>query len=156
MTERLHFHLSLSCIEEGNGNQLRCSCLEHPRDGGAWQASVYGVAQSQTRLKRLSSSSSKGLVHKEIERKDRVEERRQERWREERKEGWTGGGRRGCIGRDLVCEALCKMNSPWRNGKMFWFWWSANQIIFFHFYELLPGLKKPFLKLDAVVFFFFS
>ena len=57
-TERLHFHFSLSCIGEGNGNPLLCSCLENPRDGGAWWASVYGVAQSQTRLKRLSSSSS--------------------------------------------------------------------------------------------------
>ena len=50
-TERLHFHFSLSCIGEGNGNPLQCSCLENPRDGGAWWASVYGVAQSQTRLK---------------------------------------------------------------------------------------------------------
>ena len=56
-TERLHFHFSLSCIGEGNGNPLQCSCLENPRDGGAWWAAVYGVAQSQTRLKRLSSSS---------------------------------------------------------------------------------------------------
>ena len=57
-TERLHFHFSLSCIGEGNGNTLQCSCLENPRDGGAWWAAVSGVAQSQTRLKRLSSSSS--------------------------------------------------------------------------------------------------
>ena len=57
-TERLHFHFSLSCIGERNGNPLQCSCLENPRDGGAWWAAVYGVAQSQTRLKRLSSSSS--------------------------------------------------------------------------------------------------
>ena len=56
MTERLPFHFSLSCIGEGNGNPLQCSCLENPRDGGAWWAAVYGVAQSQTRLKRLSSS----------------------------------------------------------------------------------------------------
>ena len=58
MTERLPFHFSLSCIGEGNGNPLQCSCLESPRDGGAWWAAVYGVAQNQTRLKRLSSSSS--------------------------------------------------------------------------------------------------
>ena len=58
MTERLHFHFSLSCIGEGNGNPLQCSCLENPRDGGAWWAAVCGVAQSQTRLKRLGSSSS--------------------------------------------------------------------------------------------------
>ena len=57
-TERLHFHFSLSCFGEGNGNPLQCSCLENPRDGGAWWAAVYGVAQSWTRLKRLSSSSS--------------------------------------------------------------------------------------------------
>ena len=56
-TERLHFHFSLSCIGEGNGNPLQCSCLENPRDGGAWWAAVSGVAQSRTRLKRLSSSS---------------------------------------------------------------------------------------------------
>ena len=49
-TERLHFHLSLSCIGEGNGNPLQCSCLENPWDGGAWWAAVYGVAQSQTQL----------------------------------------------------------------------------------------------------------
>ena len=53
MTERLHFHFSLSCIGEGNGNPLQCSCLENPRDGEAWWAAVCGVAQSQTRLKRL-------------------------------------------------------------------------------------------------------
>ena len=57
-TERLHFHFSVSCIREGNGNPLQCSCLENPRDGGAWWAAVYGAAQSRTRLKRLSSSSS--------------------------------------------------------------------------------------------------
>ena len=61
-TEWLHFHFSLSCIGEGNGNPLQCSCLENPRDGGAWWAAVHGVTQSRTRLKRLSSSSSsKGL-----------------------------------------------------------------------------------------------
>ena len=56
-TQRLHFHFSLSCIGEGNGNPLQCSCLENPRAGGAWWAAVYRVAQSRTRLKRLSSSS---------------------------------------------------------------------------------------------------
>ena len=60
-TERLHFHFSLSCIGEGNGNPLQWSCLENPRDRGAWWAAVYGVAQSRTRLKRLSSSSSSWL-----------------------------------------------------------------------------------------------
>ena len=57
-TERLHFHFSLSRNGEGNGNPLQCSCLDNPRDGASWWAAVYGVAQSQTRLKRLSSSSS--------------------------------------------------------------------------------------------------
>ena len=57
-TERLHFHFSLSCIGEGNGNPLQCSCLENPREGGAWWAAVSGVTQSRTRLKRLSRSSS--------------------------------------------------------------------------------------------------
>ena len=58
MTERLHFHFSLSCIGEGNGNPLQCSCLENPRDGGAWWAAVYGVAQSLTQLKQLSRNSN--------------------------------------------------------------------------------------------------
>ena len=57
-TERFHFHFSLSCTGEGNGNPLQCSCLENPRDRGAWWATVCGVAQSRTRLKWLSSSSS--------------------------------------------------------------------------------------------------
>ena len=57
-TDWLHFHFSLSCIGEGNGNPLQSSCLENPRDGGAWWAAVYGVSQSRTRLKWLSSSSS--------------------------------------------------------------------------------------------------
>ena len=54
-TEWLHFHFSLSCIEEGNDNPLHCSCLGNPRDGGAWWAAIYGVAQSWTQLKRLSN-----------------------------------------------------------------------------------------------------
>ena len=57
MTKRLHFHFSLSCIGEGNGNPLQCSCLENPRDGGAWWAAIYEVTESGTRLERLSSSS---------------------------------------------------------------------------------------------------
>ena len=61
-TERLHFPFSLSCTGEGNGNPLQCSCLETPRDGGAWWAAVYRVAQSRTRLKRLNSSSSSSLI----------------------------------------------------------------------------------------------
>ena len=58
-TERIHFHFSLSCIGEGNGNPLQYSCVENPRDGGALWAAIYGVAQSRTRLKQLSSSSSR-------------------------------------------------------------------------------------------------
>ena len=58
MTKWLHFHFSLSCIGEGNGNPLQCSCLENPRDGEAWWAAIYGVAQGRIWLKRLSSSSS--------------------------------------------------------------------------------------------------
>ena len=58
-TERLHFHFSLSCIGGGNGNPLQCSCLENPRDGGAWWAAVYGVAQSRTWLKQFCFSQWK-------------------------------------------------------------------------------------------------
>ena len=57
-TERLHFHFSLSGIGEGNGTPLQCSCLENPRDGGAWWAAVYGVAQRRTRLKRLAAAAA--------------------------------------------------------------------------------------------------
>ena len=60
-TERLPFHFSLSSIGEGNGNPLQCSCLENPRDGGAWWAAIYGVAQGQTRLKRLSSLAASSV-----------------------------------------------------------------------------------------------
>ena len=65
-TEQLHFHFSLSCIGEGNGNPLQCSCLENPRDGGAWWAAVYGVAQSRTRLKQLGSSSSSNPLNNSL------------------------------------------------------------------------------------------
>ena len=61
-TEQLHFHFLLSCIGEGNGNPLQCSCLENTRDGGAWWDAIYGVTQSRPRLKRLSSSSSSILI----------------------------------------------------------------------------------------------
>ena len=53
-TEKLHYPFSLSCIGEGNGNPLQCSCLENSRDSGAWWAAIYGVAQSQTWLKWLN------------------------------------------------------------------------------------------------------
>ena len=59
-TEQLHFHFSLSCFGKGNGNPLQCSCLENPREGGAWWAAIYGVAQSPTRL----SSSSSWIIEK--------------------------------------------------------------------------------------------
>ena len=65
-TEQLHFHFSLSCNREGNGNPLQCFCLENPRDGGAWWPAVYGVAQSWTRLKRLSSSSSSKALSNQL------------------------------------------------------------------------------------------
>ena len=64
-TDRLHFHFSLSRIGEGNGSPLQCSCLEDPRDGGAWWAAVYGFAQSRTRLKRLSISKQKRMIERE-------------------------------------------------------------------------------------------
>ena len=65
-TEQLHFHFSVSCIGGGNGNPLQYSCLENPRDGGAWWAAVYGVAKSWTRLKGLSSSSKDAMRWKFI------------------------------------------------------------------------------------------
>ena len=62
MTERLHFHFSLSCTGERNGNPLQCSCLENPRDGGAWWAAVYGVTQGRTRLtRRMGKGQVPGL-----------------------------------------------------------------------------------------------
>ena len=64
-TERLHFHFSLSCIGEGNGNPLQCSCLENPRDSGVWWAAVHGVAQGRTQLMRLCSSNSSVVLKKE-------------------------------------------------------------------------------------------
>ena len=64
-TERLHFDFSPSCIGGGNGNPLQCSCLENPMDRGARWAAVYGVAQSRTRLKRLSSSSSRHHIEEQ-------------------------------------------------------------------------------------------
>ena len=74
MTERLHFHFSLSYIGEGNGNPLQCSCLENPRDRGAWGTAVSGVTQSWTRLKRLSSSSIDSLVAQRVKNLPAVQE----------------------------------------------------------------------------------
>ena len=91
-TEQLHFHFSLSCIGERNDNPLQCSCLENPRDRGAWWAAVYGIAQSRTRLKRLSSSSGregrKKRSKKEGER-ERGGERKESGYNLDwRQEGW--------------------------------------------------------------------
>ena len=72
ITERLHFHFSLSCIGEGNGKPLQCSCLENPRDGEAWWAVVSGVAQSRTQLKRLSSSSSSSIPYNKARRVEKI------------------------------------------------------------------------------------
>ena len=66
MTERLHFHFSLPCIGEGNGNPFRCSCLENPRDGGAWRAAVYGVTQSRTRLSDFTFTFHFNALEKEM------------------------------------------------------------------------------------------
>ena len=65
-TERLHFHFSLSCIGEGNGNALQCSCLENPRDGEAWWAAAYGVAQSRTRLSDFTFTFHFHALEKEM------------------------------------------------------------------------------------------
>ena len=66
MTERLHFHFSLSCIGEGNGHPLHCSCLENPRDGGAWWAAVHGVAKSRTRLSDFTYTFHFHALEKEM------------------------------------------------------------------------------------------
>ena len=64
MTERRHFHFSLSCIGEGNGNPLQCSCLENPRDWGAWWAAVYAVTQGWAQLERLSSNGETDIENR--------------------------------------------------------------------------------------------
>ena len=66
MTERLHFHFSLSCVGEGNGNPLQCSCLENPRDGGACWAAVCGVTQSRTRLSDFTFTFHSHALEKEM------------------------------------------------------------------------------------------
>ena len=66
MAEQLHFHFSLSCIGEGNGNPLQCSCLENPRDGGSWWAAVYGVTQSRTRLNDLAAAAAAAHRHRQM------------------------------------------------------------------------------------------
>ena len=95
--QRLHFNFSLSCFGEGNGNPLQCSCLENPRDGGAWWAAVDGVAQSRTWLKWLSSSKRFLLWQPDVKRTDslekilileKIEGRRSRGWQTMR---WLGG-----------------------------------------------------------------
>ena len=66
MTEQLHFHFSLSCIEEGNGNPFQCSCLENPRDSRARWAAVYGVALSRTRLSDFTLTFHFRVLEKEM------------------------------------------------------------------------------------------
>ena len=101
MTERLHFHFSLSCIGEGNGNPLQCSRLENPRDRGAWWEAVYGVAQSWTWLKRLSSSSSsssRAMTERPVLCKERFSERSPQPWISQ-----GAGPRVGCfVGRETL------------------------------------------------------
>ena len=85
-TEQLHFHFSLACIGEGNGNPLQCSCLENLRDREGWWAAVSGVAQSRTRLKRLSSSSSSSSSKRQgREKPEKIEQRKVK----ERSEDWS-------------------------------------------------------------------
>jgi len=92
--------LSLSCIGEGNGNPLQCSCLENPRDGGAWWAAICGVAQSRTRLKRLSSSSS---------------------W-----ERLKAGGERDDRGWDVWMASLTQWTWVWENSSC---WWTGRPVV---------------------------
>ena len=102
--------LSLSCIGEGNGNPLQCSCLENPRDGGAWWAAVYGVAKSRTQLKRLSSSSSS--ITSSQERPRRATPRpRSGRW--PRWTGWISLQSKG-LSRDLCLYFLILLLLPSR------------------------------------------
>ena len=104
MTELLHFHFSLSCIGEGNSNPLQCSCLENPRDGGDWWAAVYGVAQSWTRLKWLSSSSS--ILTLRDDYKDYTEHKKQQssKLTQEEIEHWK---------RNRTLEQICKKEKHW-------------------------------------------
>ena len=130
MSERLHFHFSFSCIGEGNGNPLQCSCLENPRDGGAGWAAVSGVAQSRTRLKRLSSSSSSSRY-----------------FREELKL-WS----KPVLGKPHRVLPGCKISSLKKKKKCF-FWMTPSDrvvICIYNFWHLglflLEKLVSPFLK----------
>ena len=112
--EWLHFHISLPCIGKGNGNPLQCSCLENLRDGGAWWAAVYGVAQSRTQLKRLSSSTPT-LKKKTLKERGslRPPKERQEEVIIERKEGMSSA----------KCPNPAEMfhnNRDWENTHWIW------------------------------------
>ena len=102
MTERLHFHFSLSCTGDGNGNPLQCSCLQNPRDGGAWWAPIYGVTQSRTRLKRLSSSSSSHWTEVHVKNKHFLELR--EKWKRKLKSVFCIGHWHGVMGGKCVVK----------------------------------------------------
>ena len=129
-TEWLHFHFSLSCIGEGNGNQLQCLCWENPRDGGAWWAAVCGVAQSQTWLKRLSSSSSSRKDIKNIAKMVNCDWGLETyfRWRIQEKamfklslEGWMVSlWRRGLV---MGWERWWWWYSWWCRRWWWWWWW---------------------------------
>ena len=143
MTEGLHFHFSLSCIGEENGNPLQCSCLEKPRDWGAWWADVYGVTQSRTRLKQLSSKEGErqGWQNHTAEwgrqwaDRPREEEKRKEtrgHWtqRDETRGHWTRG--RGAQGREQVNPGEApgvEKGGRWVRGRAPW--------------QLLTGLHAP-------------
>ena len=148
MTEQHHFHFSLSCIGEGNGTPLQYSCLENPMDGGAWWATVHGVAQSQTLLKQLSSSSSRHpqdssflkLILYSCNRKER---RRTHHLHEAMNELWAS--QVGTSGKELGCQSR-KLNRgefdphvrkiPWRRA------WKPT-VVFFpgesHEHRILEG-----------------
>ena len=117
------FHFSLSCTGEGNSNPLQCSCLENPRDGGAWWAAVYGVAQSWIRLKRLSSSSS-------IQMKGQI----LRRWTTERRE------KRLCAAHKWSCQSWRKsaLNSHWKD-----WWWSWSSRTLSTWCKELTHRKRP-------------
>ena len=144
MTEQLHFHFSLSCSGEGNGIPLQCSCLENPRDGGAWWAAVYGVAQSRTRLKQLSSSSSANswLAGKDPDLR-KVWRQKEKRETEDEMVGWRhwfNGHELGTTLGDSEGQGSLECCSPWGCEESDTTWWLNNTscyctlLYFFIFY----------------------
>ena len=113
-TEWLSFHFSLSCVGEGNGNPLQCSCLENPRDGGAWWAAVYGVTQSRTRLKWLSSR--RRILGFSPPTRIQARLLRQSLWRlqaaSRRRRKWALGGRWGAAGRFTEYSLITRVSFP--------------------------------------------